>query len=106
MNSVIVFPRLHADHTSCEVDEIRQRPRHGTEDTGYTLLPWHTGFRAHLWPSPGRAAKGVDAREVSGHPDRTCNVGADTDPATPIGEERTFTASRSAGGVFVVVWVG
>lgn len=106
MHSVIVLPRLHADHALCEVDEIRQCPCHRAENAGYALLAWHASFGTHFWPSPSGAAEGVDAGEVSGHPDGTCDIGADANPATSVGEERTLTSSGSAGGIFGVVWVG
>lgn len=106
MDSVIVLPGLHAHHALSEVDEIRQGPRHGTENTGYALLACHARYGARFRPSPCRATEGVDASKVGRHADGASDIRANTYSTASVSQQGTFAAGGSSRRVVRVVRVG
>lgn len=106
MDSVVVLPGFHAHHALSEVDEIRQGPRHGTENAGYALLACHARYGACFRPSPCRATEGVDASKVGRHADGASDIRTNAYATASVSQQGAFAAGRSSWRVVCVVRVG
>jgi hypothetical protein len=74
VNSVVIFPGLHANDGLGEVCEVIEGARHRAENTRDTLLTGHTSANANLGPTPSAAAERVNTAPSSWHSHRASNI--------------------------------